>query len=67
MVWWSSYDLSELAAYRGTVHCLFCLTYLLAGIWIVHRLIEAGIVVSGLSLTAAQWLGWRLWRKHGNY
>ena len=43
----------------------FALLYLLAGIWIVHRLIEAGIVVSGLSLTAAQWLGWRLWRKHG--
>jgi len=42
----------------------FILLYLIASLWVVQRLIEAGMIISRLSLTAAHWLGWRLWRRH---
>ncbi len=42
----------------------FALLYLLGSLWVVQRLVEAGIVISGLKLPAAHWLGWRFWRKH---
>jgi hypothetical protein len=42
----------------------FGLLYLLSSLWVVQRLVEAGIVISSLSLPVAHKLGWRLWRKH---
>ena len=42
----------------------FGLLYLLGSIWVVHRLIEAGIVMSGLSVRVAHRLSWRFWRHH---
>ncbi len=42
----------------------FGLLYLLGSLWVVQRLVEAGIMVSSLKLPAAHWLAWRFWRKH---
>src|ERR1019366_8484394 len=42
----------------------FGLLYLLGSLWVVHRLIEAGIVMSGLSIKVARHLSWRFWRHH---
>jgi hypothetical protein len=42
----------------------FGLLYLLGSLWVVQRLVEAGIIVSDLDLAEAHRLGWRLWRKH---
>jgi Zn ribbon nucleic-acid-binding protein len=49
----------------GLVFALcFALLYLLGSLWVVQRLVEAGIIISNLKLSSAHWLGWRLWRKH---
>lgn len=38
--------------------------YLLASLWVVHRLIEAGIILSGLRISSSHRLGLKLWRRH---
>lgn len=42
----------------------FGLVYLICSLWVVQRLVEAGIVISDLKLPTAHWLGWKLWRRH---
>jgi len=53
-------------AFQAALVFMGCLglLYLLGSIWVVHRLVEAGIVMSGLSIKVARQLSWRFWRHH---
>ena len=66
LVWYGGRSSALPSALQLTLVFIGCfgLLYLLGSLWVVERLIEAGIVISGLSVKVANHLSWRFCRHH---